>query len=169
MARTCRGRPLRCTTHAYIIALSVNDDNSVDDADSDRVCMLQMVCRGSWYLSILQQKLRVESAKFSCSLFQCATVSLEDFRTKVAELTGLHLKAFVIPFLRANLPIMQNQLLVQAKAAKLNTLEFLSNHGEFLVDPATMTCWYFDRILLLYSNCKETMRKRRSLDVPDRA
>ncbi|XP_028968635.1 protein CBFA2T2 [Galendromus occidentalis] len=73
--------------------------------------------------------------KLLCSVV-CATVSLEDFRVKVAELTGLHLKAFVIPFLRANLPVMQNQLLVQAKSAKLNTLEFLSNHSEFLVDPA---------------------------------
>ncbi|XP_022649937.1 protein CBFA2T3-like [Varroa destructor] len=76
------------------------------------------------------------ATKFICSLV-CATISLEEFRCRVAELTGLHLKAFVVPFLRANLPVLQTQLLALAKAAKQSSLEYLSTHEHFLIDGGT--------------------------------
>ncbi|XP_078462941.1 protein CBFA2T3-like [Lampetra planeri] len=65
---------------------------------------------------------------------QNSTLSIEDFHGKLQEATNFPLRPFVIPFLKANLPLLQRELLHCARLAKLPPAQYLSTHQHLLLE-----------------------------------
>ncbi|MED6241486.1 Protein cbfa2t2, partial [Ataeniobius toweri] len=67
-----------------------------------------------------------------------STVTIEEFHSRLQEATNFPLRPFVIPFLKANLPLLQRELLHCARAAKQTPAQYLSQHEHLLLS-TTMT------------------------------
>ncbi|XP_015280730.1 PREDICTED: protein CBFA2T2 isoform X1 [Gekko japonicus] len=64
-------------------------------------------------------------------------VTIEDFHCKLQEATNFPLRPFVIPFLEANLPLLQRELLHCARAAKQTPSQYLAQHEHVLLNTNT--------------------------------
>ncbi|KAJ8359224.1 hypothetical protein SKAU_G00157490 [Synaphobranchus kaupii] len=62
-----------------------------------------------------------------------STVTIEEFHGRLQEATNFPLRPFVIPFLKANLPLLQRELLHCARAAKQTPAQYLSQHEHLLL------------------------------------
>ncbi|KAL4623616.1 protein CBFA2T2-like isoform X2 [Arapaima gigas] len=62
-----------------------------------------------------------------------STVTIEEFHSRLQEATNFPLRPFVIPFLKANLPLLQRELLHCARAAKQTPAQYLSQHEQLLL------------------------------------
>lgn len=60
---------------------------------------------------------------------------MEEFQARVQEVTTYPLRSFVIPFLKANLPLMQAELVMLARASKQSPQAYLRANEAFLLDP----------------------------------
>uniref|UniRef100_A0A1A8VDP0 Uncharacterized protein n=2 Tax=Nothobranchius TaxID=28779 RepID=A0A1A8VDP0_NOTFU len=63
-----------------------------------------------------------------------STLTIEEFHTKLHEATNFPLRPFVIPFLKANLPLLQRELLHCARLAKQTPAQYLAQHEQLLLD-----------------------------------
>uniref|UniRef100_A0A2K6FI70 CBFA2/RUNX1 partner transcriptional co-repressor 2 n=1 Tax=Propithecus coquereli TaxID=379532 RepID=A0A2K6FI70_PROCO len=63
-----------------------------------------------------------------------STVTIEEFHCKLQEATNFPLRPFVIPFLKANLPLLQRELLHCARAAKQTPSQYLAQHEHLLLN-----------------------------------
>lgn len=63
-------------------------------------------------------------------------LSIEEFHSKLQEATNFPLRPFVIPFLKANLPLLQRELLHCARLAKQSPQQYLAHNEHVLFDPA---------------------------------
>ncbi|KAI0213120.1 Protein CBFA2T3 [Lamellibrachia satsuma] len=63
-------------------------------------------------------------------------LTIEDFHAKLQEATNFPLRPFVIPFLKANLPLLQRELLHCARLAKQTPQQYLAHNEHILFDPA---------------------------------
>ncbi|KAF0884738.1 MTG16 protein, partial [Crocuta crocuta] len=63
-----------------------------------------------------------------------STLTIEDFHSKLQEATNFPLRPFVIPFLKANLPVLQRELLHCARLAKQTPAQYLAQHEQLLLD-----------------------------------
>ncbi|XP_061166610.1 protein CBFA2T1-like isoform X2 [Saccostrea echinata] len=61
-------------------------------------------------------------------------LSIEEFHAKLQEATNFPLRPFVIPFLKANLPLLQRELLHCARMAKQTPQQFLAQNEHILFD-----------------------------------
>ncbi|XP_031564086.1 protein CBFA2T3-like isoform X2 [Actinia tenebrosa] len=61
-----------------------------------------------------------------------STISIEEFHTQLQEATNFPLRPFVIPFLKANLPLLQRELLQCAQMAKQTPQQYLHQHEQIL-------------------------------------
>uniref|UniRef100_A0A8C3NE89 Uncharacterized protein n=1 Tax=Geospiza parvula TaxID=87175 RepID=A0A8C3NE89_GEOPR len=66
-----------------------------------------------------------------------STVTIEEFHCKLQEATNFPLRPFVIPFLKANLPLLQRELLHCAHAAKQTPSQYLAQHEHILLNTNT--------------------------------
>ncbi|XP_029104203.1 protein CBFA2T1 isoform X2 [Scleropages formosus] len=66
-----------------------------------------------------------------------STLTIEEFHSKLQEATNFPLRPFVIPFLKANLPLLQRELLHCARLAKQNPAQYLAQHEQLLLDTST--------------------------------
>ncbi|XP_028818992.1 protein CBFA2T1 isoform X2 [Denticeps clupeoides] len=66
-----------------------------------------------------------------------STLTIEEFHSKLQEATNFPLRPFVIPFLKANLPLLQRELLLCARLAKQNPAQYLAQHEQLLLDTST--------------------------------
>ncbi|XP_030067566.1 protein CBFA2T2 isoform X1 [Microcaecilia unicolor] len=66
-----------------------------------------------------------------------STVTIEEFHCKLQEATNFPLRPFVIPFLKANLPLLQRELLHCARAAKQTPSQYLAQHEHLLLNTTT--------------------------------
>ncbi|XP_013363460.1 PREDICTED: protein CBFA2T3 isoform X3 [Chinchilla lanigera] len=66
-----------------------------------------------------------------------STLTIEEFHSKLQEATNFPLRPFVIPFLKANLPLLQRELLHCARLAKQTPAQYLAQHEETLLDAST--------------------------------
>ncbi|GAB6022585.1 core-binding factor, runt domain, alpha subunit 2 [Chamberlinius hualienensis] len=64
------------------------------------------------------------------------TLSIDDFHHKLQDTTNFPLRPFVIPFLKANLPLLQREIVQCARAAKQTPQQFLHHHEHLVLDPA---------------------------------
>uniref|UniRef100_A0A8C5HZ61 Protein CBFA2T2-like n=1 Tax=Gouania willdenowi TaxID=441366 RepID=A0A8C5HZ61_GOUWI len=67
-----------------------------------------------------------------------STVTIEEFHSRLHEATNFPLRPFVIPFLKANLPLLQRELLHCARAAKQTPAQYLSQHEHLLLSTSTL-------------------------------
>ncbi|XP_018412853.1 PREDICTED: protein CBFA2T3 isoform X4 [Nanorana parkeri] len=63
-----------------------------------------------------------------------STLTIEEFHGKLQEATNFPLRPFVIPFLKANLPLLQRELLHCARLAKQSPAQYLAQHEQLLLD-----------------------------------
>ncbi|XP_006860166.1 PREDICTED: protein CBFA2T3 [Chrysochloris asiatica] len=63
-----------------------------------------------------------------------STLTIEEFHSKLQEATNFPLRPFVIPFLKANLPLLQRELLHCARLAKQTPAQYLAQHEQVLLD-----------------------------------
>ncbi|KAM4614147.1 protein CBFA2T3 [Discoglossus pictus] len=63
-----------------------------------------------------------------------STLTIEEFHSKLQEATNFPLRPFVIPFLKANLPLLQRELLHCARLAKQSPAQYLAQHEQILLD-----------------------------------
>ncbi|XP_053905004.1 protein CBFA2T3 isoform X7 [Malaclemys terrapin pileata] len=63
-----------------------------------------------------------------------STLTIEEFHSKLQEATNFPLRPFVIPFLKANLPLLQRELLHCARMAKQTPAQYLAQHEQLLLD-----------------------------------
>ncbi|KAL5021979.1 hypothetical protein ScPMuIL_001134 [Solemya velum] len=61
-------------------------------------------------------------------------LSIEEFHSKLQEATNFPLRPFVIPFLKANLPLLQRELLHCARMAKQTPQQYLAQNEHILFD-----------------------------------
>ncbi|XP_033754006.1 protein CBFA2T1-like isoform X1 [Pecten maximus] len=64
-------------------------------------------------------------------------LSIEEFHAKLQEATNFPLRPFVIPFLKANLPLLQRELLHCARMAKQTPQQFLNQNEHILFDASS--------------------------------
>ncbi|CAL1538578.1 unnamed protein product [Lymnaea stagnalis] len=62
-------------------------------------------------------------------------LSIEEFHGKLQEATNFPLRPFVIPFLKANLPLLQRELIHCARMAKQSPQQFLTQNEHIVFDP----------------------------------
>nr|XP_010966477.2 protein CBFA2T3 [Camelus bactrianus] len=65
---------------------------------------------------------------------QNSTLTIEEFHAQLQEATNFPLRPFVIPFLKANLPLLQRELLHCARLAKQTPAQYLAQHEQLLLD-----------------------------------
>ncbi|XP_062032549.1 protein CBFA2T3 [Lepus europaeus] len=63
-----------------------------------------------------------------------STLTIEEFHTKLQEATNFPLRPFVVPFLKANLPLLQRELLHCARLAQQTPAQYLAQHERLLWD-----------------------------------
>nr|XP_025038297.1 protein CBFA2T3 [Pelodiscus sinensis] len=63
-----------------------------------------------------------------------STLTIEEFHSKLQEATNFPLRPFVIPFLKANLPLLQRELLHCARMAKQTPAQYLAQHEQLLLN-----------------------------------
>ncbi|XP_048464486.1 protein CBFA2T1-like [Rhincodon typus] len=63
-----------------------------------------------------------------------STVTIEEFHSKLQEATNFPLRPFVIPFLKANLPLLQRELLHCARSAKQTPAQYLAQHEHLVLN-----------------------------------
>ncbi|XP_047120331.1 protein CBFA2T1-like [Schistocerca piceifrons] len=63
-------------------------------------------------------------------------LTVEEFHSSLQEATNFPLRPFVVPFLRAHLPLLQAQLAALARTAKQAPLQYLRQHEHVVLDPA---------------------------------
>lgn len=66
-----------------------------------------------------------------------STISIEEFHAQLQEATNFPLRPFVIPFLKANLPLLQRELLQCAQMAKQTPPQYLRQHEDILSERDT--------------------------------
>ncbi|CAH2324372.1 CBFA2T3 isoform X5 [Pelobates cultripes] len=66
-----------------------------------------------------------------------STLTIEEFHSKLQEATNFPLRPFVIPFLKANLPLLQRELLHCARLAKQSPAQYLAQHEKLLLDASS--------------------------------
>uniref|UniRef100_A0A8C7WDC3 CBFA2/RUNX1 partner transcriptional co-repressor 2 n=1 Tax=Oncorhynchus mykiss TaxID=8022 RepID=A0A8C7WDC3_ONCMY len=94
-----------------------------------------------------------------------STVTIEEFHSRLQEATNFPLRPFVIPFLKANLPLLQRELLHCARAAKQTPAQYLSQHEHLLLS-TTLASPPDSSELLLEPSERDMTTKRHS---PNRA
>ncbi|XP_030313397.1 protein CBFA2T3 isoform X2 [Calypte anna] len=77
-----------------------------------------------------------------------STLTIEEFHAKLQEATNFPLRPFVIPFLKANLPLLQRELLHCARMAKQSPAQYLAQHEQLLLDANTSSPMDSSELLL---------------------
>ncbi len=61
-------------------------------------------------------------------------MTVEEFHNKLQEATNFPLRPFVIPFLKANLPLLQRELMHCARVAKMTPQQYYMQNEQQLLD-----------------------------------
>ncbi|XP_045389784.1 protein CBFA2T3 isoform X1 [Lemur catta] len=77
-----------------------------------------------------------------------STLTIEEFHSKLQEATNFPLRPFVIPFLKANLPLLQRELLHCARLAKQTPAQYLAQHEQLLLDASACSPTHSADLLL---------------------
>ncbi|KAB0401920.1 hypothetical protein E2I00_017880 [Balaenoptera physalus] len=94
--------------------------------------------------------------------FQNSTVTIEEFHCKLQEATNFPLRPFVIPFLKANLPLLQRELLHCARAAKQTPSQYLAQHEHLLLNTSIASPADSSELLMeVHGNGKRPSPERR--------
>nr|XP_022913721.1 protein CBFA2T1 isoform X2 [Onthophagus taurus] len=65
-----------------------------------------------------------------------SNLSIEEFHHSLQDVTNFPLRPFVLPFLRAHLPLLQREIHGLARANKQSPLQYVRSHEHVILDPA---------------------------------
>ncbi|XP_065561554.1 protein CBFA2T3-like isoform X3 [Artemia franciscana] len=63
-------------------------------------------------------------------------ITIDEFHQAIREVTGSQLRPFVLPFLKANLPLLQREIAFFARLAKQTPQQYLRGHESLALDPS---------------------------------
>ncbi|XP_071487527.1 protein CBFA2T3-like [Diadema antillarum] len=93
-------------------------------------------------------------------------LTVEDFHNKLQEATNFPLRPFVIPFLKANLPLLQRELMHSARLAKLSPQQYYLQHEHQLLEAKTGAVDPSDHLIEVNENGKRKTPEERMMVRP---
>lgn len=153
--RGCGGSIMNGTATATTTTTTITTSSSVTSAsDNGRsrlvdpqaaVCGSRQLSKVKRFLTTLQQfgsDISTEAGDRVRNLILSlvnGTLAIDEFHMKLQETTNFPLRPFVIPFLKANLPLLQREILHYARVAKLPPQQYLHQHENMLLDSSHST------------------------------
>ncbi|XP_030831016.1 protein CBFA2T1 isoform X2 [Strongylocentrotus purpuratus] len=93
-------------------------------------------------------------------------LTVEEFHNKLQEATNFPLRPFVIPFLKANLPLLQRELMHCARLAKLSPQQYYLQHEHQLLEPKTNSVDPTEHLMEVNENGKRKTPEERMIARP---
>ncbi|XP_054748668.2 protein CBFA2T1-like isoform X1 [Lytechinus pictus] len=93
-------------------------------------------------------------------------LTVEEFHNKLQEATNFPLRPFVIPFLKANLPLLQRELMHCARLAKLSPQQYYLQHEHQLLEPKTNIVDPTEHLMEVNENGKRKTPEERMITRP---
>ncbi|XP_015912056.1 protein CBFA2T1 isoform X2 [Parasteatoda tepidariorum] len=87
-----------------------------------------------------------------------STFSIEEFHQKVQDLTNYPLRPFVVPFLKANLPLLHAELLHFSRIAKQTPQQYIRQHEQLIIDTGSHTSG--EPFEIFQTDAKESLKRR---------
>nr|XP_054587832.1 protein CBFA2T3 isoform X5 [Nothobranchius furzeri] len=128
------------TPNGFSNGPAMSSTASLSNQQLPPACGARQLCKLKRFLTTLQQfgnDISPEIGERVRSLvlgLVNSTLTIEEFHTKLHEATNFPLRPFVIPFLKANLPLLQRELLHCARLAKQTPAQYLAQHEQLLLD-----------------------------------
>ncbi|TRY97420.1 hypothetical protein DNTS_016605 [Danionella cerebrum] len=131
--------------HRYSNGPSSSSSSSLANQQLPATCGARQLSKLKRFLTTLQQFGNDISPEIGESVRNLvlalvnSTVTIEEFHSRLQEATNFPLRPFVIPFLKANLPLLQRELLHCARAAKQTPAQYLSQHEHTLLSTSAQS------------------------------
>ncbi|XP_045081157.1 protein CBFA2T3 isoform X2 [Coregonus clupeaformis] len=128
------------TPNGFSNGPAMSSTASLSNQQLPPACGARQLCKLKRFLTTLQQfgnDISPEIGERVRSLvlgLVNSTLTIEEFHSKLQEATNFPLRPFVIPFLKANLPLLQRELLYCARMAKQTPAQYLAQHEQLLLD-----------------------------------
>ncbi|XP_056268627.1 protein CBFA2T3 isoform X1 [Pseudoliparis swirei] len=128
------------TPNGFSNGPAMSSTASLSNQQLPPACGARQLCKLKRFLTTLQQfgnDISPEIGERVRSLvlgLVNSTLTIEEFHSKLHEATNFPLRPFVIPFLKANLPLLQRELLHCARLAKQTPAQYLDQHEQLLLD-----------------------------------
>ncbi|KAM9825877.1 protein CBFA2T3 isoform 8-T10 [Syngnathus typhle] len=128
------------TPNGFSNGPAMSSTSSLSNQQLPPACGARQLCKLKRFLTTLQQfgnDISPEIGERVRSLvlgLVNSTLTIEEFHSKLHEATNFPLRPFVIPFLKANLPLLQRELLHCARLAKQTPAQYLAQHEQLLLD-----------------------------------
>ncbi|XP_063330590.1 protein CBFA2T3 isoform X6 [Pelmatolapia mariae] len=128
------------TPNGFSNGPAMSSTASLSNQQLPPACGARQLCKLKRFLTTLQQfgnDISPEIGERVRSLvlgLVNSTLTIEEFHAKLHEATNFPLRPFVIPFLKANLPLLQRELLHCARLAKQTPAQYLAQHEQLLLD-----------------------------------
>ncbi|XP_038825512.1 protein CBFA2T3-like [Salvelinus namaycush] len=128
------------TPNGFSNGPAMSSTASLSNQQLPPACGARQLCKLKRFLTTLQQfgnDISPEIGERVRSLvlgLVNSTLTIEEFHSKLQEATNFPLRPFVIPFLKANLPLLQRELLHCARIAKQTPAQYLAQHEQLLLD-----------------------------------
>ncbi|XP_033896264.2 protein CBFA2T3 isoform X6 [Acipenser ruthenus] len=128
------------TPNGFSNGPAMSSTASLSNQQLPPACGARQLCKLKRFLTTLQQfgnDISPEIGERVRSLvlgLVNSTLTIEEFHSKLQEATNFPLRPFVIPFLKANLPLLQRELLHCARLAKQTPAQYLAQHEQLLLD-----------------------------------
>ncbi|XP_028665585.1 protein CBFA2T3 isoform X2 [Erpetoichthys calabaricus] len=128
------------TPNGFSNGPAMSSTASLSNQQLPPACGARQLCKLKRFLTTLQQfgnDISPEIGERVRSLvlgLVNSTLTIEEFHSKLQEATNFPLRPFVIPFLKANLPLLQRELLHCARLSKQTPAQYLAQHEQLLLD-----------------------------------
>ncbi|XP_041836538.1 protein CBFA2T3 isoform X3 [Melanotaenia boesemani] len=142
------------TPNGFSNGPAMSSTASLSNQQLPPACGARQLCKLKRFLTTLQQfgnDISPEIGERVRSLvlgLVNSTLTIEEFHSKLHEATNFPLRPFVIPFLKANLPLLQRELLHCARMAKQTPAQYLAQHEQLLLDASANSPLDSSEILL---------------------
>ncbi|KAG8179247.1 hypothetical protein JTE90_025024 [Oedothorax gibbosus] len=87
-----------------------------------------------------------------------SSIPIEEFHQKVQDLTNLLLRPFVMPFLKANLPLLHAELLHFSRLAKQTPGQYIRQHEQLIIDTSSHPTG--EPFEIFQTDTKESVKRR---------
>ncbi|XP_016888033.1 protein CBFA2T3 isoform X3 [Cynoglossus semilaevis] len=162
------------TPNGFSNGPAMSSTASLSNQQLPPACGARQLCKLKRFLTTLQQfgnDISPEIGERVRSLvlgLVNSTLTIEEFHSKLHEATNFPLRPFVIPFLKANLPLLQRELLHCARLAKQTPAQYLAQHEQLLLDANASSPLDSSEIMLEMNEHGKRRTPERTKDGSDR-
>ncbi|KAM6981326.1 protein CBFA2T3 isoform 2-T7 [Aplochiton taeniatus] len=162
------------TPNGFSNGPAMSSTASLSNQQLPPACGARQLCKLKRFLTTLQQfgnDISPEIGERVRSLvlgLVNSTLTIEEFHSKLQEATNFPLRPFVIPFLKANLPLLQRELLHCARMAKQTPAQYLAQHEQLLLDANASSPLDSSEIMLELNEHGKRRTPDRTKDVVER-